>query len=121
MPGTQKIVVRKEFFEGVSIFKEGDVALEAFIIEKGEVEVFRTEDGVKKTIAILGEGETLGEMALIKGINHSSSAVAPTKTRLAIISKRIMDEKLEQCDPLIKSMLHRFTDRLYQSNKDKFK
>jgi len=121
MGNSDKVIIRKEFFEGVRIFKEGDEAKEAFIIEKGEVEVFRTEEGVRKTIAILGEGETLGEMALIKGADHSSSAVAHTKTRLAIISKRVMDEKLALCDPLIRSMLHRFTDRLHKSNDDKFK
>ena len=121
MEGTEKVVIRKEFFEGVSIFEEGDEAIEAFIVETGEVEVFRIESGVRQQIAILGEGDTLGEMALIKGVKHSSCAVAHTKARLAIISKHVMDKKMQACDPLIRAMLHRFTDRLYKSNQEKFK
>ncbi|MFK7840179.1 MAG: cyclic nucleotide-binding domain-containing protein [Bdellovibrionales bacterium] len=120
MSDSEKVVMRKEFFEGVSIFEEGDEATEAFVIEKGEVEIFRKEDDVTKQIAVIGEGETLGEMALIKGVKHSSSAVARQKTRVAIVSKAMMDEKLSQCDPLIKSMIFRLTDRLYKSNADKF-
>jgi len=117
----EKVIIRKEYFEGVAIFNEGDEALEAFVIEKGEVEIFRAEDGVRQQIAIIGEGDTLGEMALIKGVKHSSSAVAHTKTRLAVISKKMMDEKISQCDPLIKTMLYRFVDRLQKSNTDKCK
>ena len=121
MDDSEKVIIRKEFFEGVTIFESGDEASEAFIIEKGEVEVFREEDGVRKQIALLGEGETLGEMALIKGAQHSASAIAHTKVRLAIISKSVMEDKPDACDPLIKAMLHRFTDRLHKSNEDKFK
>ena len=120
MSDLDKVVIRKEFFEGVTIFEEGDDALEAFVIEEGEVEVFRVEDGVRKRIALVGKGETLGEMSLIKGAKRSSNAVAHKKTRMAIISKKIMDEKLASCDPLIRAMLHRFTDRLHKSNDDKF-
>lgn len=118
MSSNDKVIIRKEFFEGVKLFEEGEDATEAFVIETGEVEVYRTENGIRKIIAAVGVGETLGEMALIKGSKRSASAVAKQKTRVAIISKEAMTEKLDNCDPLIKTMLHRLTDRLQKSNKD---
>lgn len=58
-------IAHLHYEEGEVIFHEGDVGDYLYIIIKGEVEIFSSKDGVKKTLAKLGEGEYFGEMALL--------------------------------------------------------
>ena len=50
---------------GEWIFREGDPGDRAFVIESGLVEITHERGGVLETLAHLGPGELLGEMALI--------------------------------------------------------
>ena len=55
-------------------------------------------------------------MAIIKGVPHSSNAVADDKTTLVFITKDVLQQKIEESDPLIAGLLHMFIKRLYKSN-----
>lgn len=59
---------KKVYAKGEWIIREGSVQRDAYIIEKGTVEVFRQdENGNKKVIAVLGKQEVFGEMTLLEG------------------------------------------------------
>ncbi len=58
-------IAHLHYEEGEIIFHEGDVGDYLYIIIDGEVEIYSTSEGKKKTIAKLGEGEYFGEMALL--------------------------------------------------------
>lgn len=113
-----KTLVRRQYIEDVSIFEAGDVAEEAFLIEEGEIRIFKEEDGIKHEIAVLGEGEIFGEMALIKNTSHTANAVATKRAVLIIITQKALKEKLEEADPLIAALIHMFVKRIYKSNEN---
>jgi EAL domain-containing protein (putative c-di-GMP-specific phosphodiesterase class I) len=101
---------------GEWIFREGDPGDCAFVIESGLVAITYEHDGVAETIAQLGAGELLGEMALIDGRPRSASARAATDLRLRTVTFEHLNERLAAADPmlrvLLKVMLSRYRDFL---------
>lgn len=114
-----KSLNKREYIDGVTVFESGDDAKEAYLIEDGEIQIYRKEDGVRHEIATLGPGDIFGEMALIKKQKHTSYAVASKKTLVVIITAGLVDEKLKDTDPLIQALVHLFIKRLYRSNDEK--
>lgn len=101
---------------GEWIFREGDPVDHAFVIETGMVEITLTHDGTVETLAHLGPGELLGEMALIDGRARSASARAVTELRLRVVTFEQLGQRLDGADPmlrlLLKVMLARYRDFL---------
>ena len=68
---------------GHLIFAQGEQSDYVYVIEAGEVEVFRPDvDGTERTLAILREGEYFGELGPALGLPRSASARAHTAARL---------------------------------------
>jgi CRP-like cAMP-binding protein len=111
-----KSLKKREFMEGITIFEMGDVAEEAYLIEEGEVQIYRKKYGIKHKIATLGAGEIFGEMALIRNQKRTSSVVATKNTRIILISKETIKRKLKEADPLIQAIVHTNIRRLYKYN-----
>ena len=111
MSDTENLITQ-QFMEGSTIFSAGDEATEAYLIQEGKV-IIKKED---IEIATLEKGDIFGEMAIIKGVPHSSNAVADDKTTLVVITKDVLQQKIEESDPLIAGLLHMFIKRLYKSN-----
>ena len=61
---------------GNNFFQEGDLATSMFVLEKGEVAIFRTLNGIRHKLRILGSGDCFGEMALMECHPRSATAQA---------------------------------------------
>ena len=96
-----KTLMTRQYMEGVEIFKPGDDADEAFLIDKGAVGIFKTVDGEDVEIAVLSEGEIFGEMAILQNTTHTSKAMAKEKTNLVIINQSSLKDKVKEADPLM--------------------
>ena len=79
--------VPKRFEAGAEILKEGAVGLGLFLITEGQAEVFKTEKGRRRRLAVLDAGDVLGEMALIDEKPRSASAVALVPTSALLLSR----------------------------------
>jgi len=82
-----KLCIPKHFDTGAEIIKEGSMGLGLFLITRGRVEVFRLDTGRRQDLAILGDGDVLGEMALIDDKPRSASAVALEPTSTLLLSR----------------------------------
>jgi len=107
---------KREYMKGIYIFETGDDASEAYLIEEGEVQIYRKKYGIRYKIAILGSGEIFGEMAIIKNCKRTSFAVTTKNTKVIIISKKTVNSKLKKADPLIQAIVHTNIKRLYKYN-----
>ena len=63
-------------YQGTHLFREGEPAVHAYVIEKGEVELYRTASGRRRVVARAGEGNVLGDIAMFRGEPYISSARA---------------------------------------------
>jgi CRP-like cAMP-binding protein len=92
-----------EFADGGLLFEQGSVPHELYVIEEGSVEVFR--DG--RAIAMLGPGDVVGEMALLKLERRWASVVASGHVRALALSADDLTSMSEQMPEL--------TDRLRET------
>ncbi|KKP37094.1 MAG: Crp/Fnr family transcriptional regulator [Candidatus Peregrinibacteria bacterium GW2011_GWA2_33_10] len=70
------------------IFSEGDPGDKMYIIKTGLVKVFKTENSQEKELAILGENEFFGEMALISEAPRNASIITLEECELFTFSKQ---------------------------------
>jgi EAL domain-containing protein (putative c-di-GMP-specific phosphodiesterase class I) len=96
---------RRFLAAGEWLFHEGDPGDTAFVIENGLLEVCREHEGTRERVAQLGPGDMLGEMSLIDKLPRSASAFARLPTRLRVIDRSHLDEKLGDADPLLRLLL----------------
>ena len=77
---------------GDEIFHEGDSAREMFVIIDGELEVLkRSRRGSESRVAVLGPGDSLGEMALVDMQNRSATVRAVAPARLICVTAEAME------------------------------
>lgn len=87
---------------GENVFLEGEQGRDMFIICSGKVNIWRKSGGERVSLANLAEGESFGEMGLIRGGERSAAASALEET----IALRINYERLHQA-PLAAATLYR--------------
>ena len=87
---------------GEPVFAEGDQGRDMYIICSGKVNIWRKNGGRKVSLANLAEGESFGEMGLVRGGERSAGAIAVEDT----IALRIDFERLHQA-PSAAAMLYR--------------
>lgn len=90
---------------GEVLIKEGDPGDCAFVIESGQLEVSRNNDGENQILALLGPGDMIGEMSLLDKLPRSASATARQVTRLRAITGEHLKDKLDGSDPLLRLLL----------------
>ncbi len=72
-----------EFAAGELIFSQGDPSDFVYVIEAGEVEIYRPDEhGVERTLAVLRAGDYFGELGPALGLPRNSSARARTAVAL---------------------------------------
>jgi EAL domain-containing protein (putative c-di-GMP-specific phosphodiesterase class I) len=81
------MIYSKSFRAGEEIFCIGDRGRNAYMIERGEVEISNFQDGEQVVIATLGDGEIFGEMSMIDEAPRSAT-VRATKDTDAIVIQR---------------------------------
>ena len=106
---------RRILAEGEWLFHEGDQGDTAFVIENGLLEVCREQGDRRDRIAQLGPGDMIGEMSLIDKLPRSASAFARMPTRLRVLTRQHLDEKLDDADPLLRLLLKMILQR-YRSS-----
>jgi len=82
----------RRFAAGQVIFSEGEDAKgEAYIVHAGRVAIRKRVDGGEQLLRELAEGELLGELALIREMPRSASAVAATDVDLLVIGRQQLE------------------------------
>jgi len=80
-------VERQHFEAGETIFNQGDIGDNVYVIEKGRVEVVRETGGASKHIADLGPEDYFGEMAVLADVSRNATVLATTPVDLLLIHK----------------------------------
>ena len=106
------ILQRQTYQAGNRIFKEGDEGNIAYVVESGEVEIFKTVDGVETVLGTVGKGGIFGEMALIDSKPRMAGARAKKGSTVVLVSRPMFEQKLNKADPFIKGLLNIFVQHI---------
>jgi len=68
-------------YKGTHLFKEGDDSEAAFVIQEGEVELYRMSMNGRSVVGRLGPGAVVGDIAMFQSEPYLSSAKAVTAVR----------------------------------------
>jgi len=77
-----------DYTNGTAIFREGDPGDALHIVIEGRVRiVVASPKGEEATVALLGPGECVGELALLDGKPRSASAIASGNTKTLVVRR----------------------------------
>ena len=71
---------------GETIFSQGDLGTEMFIIQEGEVHIVKHINNESHLLSRLEKGDFFGEMALLESVPRTADAVAHTEVKALIIN-----------------------------------
>lgn len=121
----------RRFPAGAVLFRQGDPGDSMFVIRSGTVRVLREATGAgadderHRTLAVLGAGEFLGEMAILTGRPRSATAQAVEDADALVLSAKTFEQmvqshseiavrlitklarRLDAADTLVEILLHR--------------
>ena len=84
--------IKNQHFEpGDIIFHQGDLGDSVYVIEQGECDVIKEDNGAAKTLATLHAGDYFGEMALLSDKTRNATIQARTAMEVLLIPKRDFD------------------------------
>jgi len=90
------------FQPGDYVFRQGDPALNFYVIEKGEAEVVRRDPdtGKEEIVSVLGPGAFFGEMALIGNKQRNASIRARSPLEVTVMGRNVFTQVSESLRPL---------------------
>ncbi len=100
---------RKTFAKGATIFKEGDKADAAYILESGSVEIFKMVGGRRIELGTVRSWGIFGELGLIDDRPRMAAAYAAQESVCMVVSKEavagLLDGAPEGLHVLIASLV----------------
>ncbi len=88
----QKWLILKRLEPDTVIYKQGSSGRSVCFVVEGELSVIKRADEGDTTIATIGKGESVGEMAIIDGLTRSADVVAATETQVLILKRDDFDK-----------------------------
>ncbi|HOT45446.1 MAG TPA: cyclic nucleotide-binding domain-containing protein [Spirochaetota bacterium] len=102
--------------KGDYIFREGDPADFMYMIHKGRVQISKGIGTFDEKIRILGEGEFIGEMAVINSMPRSANALAVEDCVLIKMDRESFDKTVQKNHEFSVSVIQLLSDRLRETD-----
>ncbi len=109
----QNFTVR--FKRGESIFEEGDRGETMFIVQSGEIDLYRKTNGDRQSLGVLEKGDFFGEMSILEGRTRPHCAVAKDDAVLIEINNTIFDKMIRGNIEIAVRMLRKLSIRLREA------
>ena len=104
------------FEAGEVLFREDEKSYHFFIIQKGQVEVYKYSAGAKIPLATVGEGASIGEFAMIDQKPRSATAVALTRVEAVQVSAEAYAKLIEQLPDWAVAVMRSLVERIRNAN-----
>ena len=90
--------------KNVFIFREGEMGNAAYVVNSGSVAILKTVEGTEMRLATVKHGGMFGEMAILDGSSRMASAQALEDSILVVVSRHVLDSKLNKSDPSLRTV-----------------
>ncbi|MDA8018897.1 MAG: cyclic nucleotide-binding domain-containing protein [Thermoanaerobaculia bacterium] len=97
---------------GETIFTEGELGTEMFIIQQGAVEILKQFRGEDQELAELGQGDFFGEMSILEDLPRTATARAKTDCKVLRINGTTFDSMLRKNPEIAVRMMRKLSRRL---------
>ncbi len=111
-PVDEQVIEILPLAKGQFLFRQGDPATSAYILNNGAIAIFREVDGKRQPIARVKAGELFGEMAIIDGRPRRNSAMALEDCTLSLVAKDMIEGKLAASDALVRMLLQMLSNSM---------
>ena len=110
----KKGALGKVYQDGEVIIRQGEVGNCMYVIQEGNVEVLIKEDGKEIQLAVRGEGDFIGEMAIFDRDVRSATIRTVGQVRILTIDKKNFLRRIHE-DPslafrIVETMSHRIRE-----------
>lgn len=102
---------------GGTVFDEGEVGTEMYVIQSGSVEIYKRVKDTQKLLATLEKGDFFGEMSILEDVPRTALATAKTDVELVKINQSTFDEMLRHNTEIAVRMLRKLSRRLRETTK----
>ncbi len=82
-----RLMVTRHYVKGETVFRQGDVGSELFVVLEGEIRIHLDSNGREVTLARQGPNSVLGEMAVFDEQPRSAGAEATTDTTVRVLRR----------------------------------
>lgn len=108
----------KSLQAGQVLFHEGEIATSMYIIQKGQIRLFKPKGKGFIELAVLRAGEVLGEMSFFdpNSKKRSASAAAIAPADVIEISFEALGKTITTLNPWFKTLINTLADRLRRAN-----
>lgn len=106
----------KVYGDGEYIVHQGEAGDCMFVVQSGEVEVIRRDGGREFCLAILGEGEFFGEMALVERDVRTASVRALGEAHVLTLDKASFLRQVHNDPSLAFRLLEKMSRRIRELN-----
>lgn len=104
---------RRRFGIGDTLIDPAVADSHAYIIERGEVAVWRDNpDGPRTLIARLGAGQMVGELALVDGERRTATVTAVTECTARVVTADDLTNHLDGVHPVIHTLIDALLERV---------
>jgi flavin-dependent dehydrogenase len=102
----------KTYRDGEVIVREGEMGDCMYVIQEGQVEVLLEKGGKQARLAVMGEGDFFGEMALIEREVRSATVRALGAVRLLSVDKATFLRRIHEDPSLAYRILQKMSHRI---------
>ena len=106
------------YHAGERLFEKGDEGDAAYIVIEGEVEVLVPVDGGEASVAVLGEKEIFGEMAVLCHQKRSSAIAARTDLVALRLDRSVIEKMLKEFPDIALELIRLLAHRLETTTRD---
>jgi CRP-like cAMP-binding protein len=106
----------RDFPAGTVLFEEGQPGHDMYIVVAGEIEIRRRLGAAERVLAVLGDGEFFGEMAILSGRTRSATAVVRSAARLLVIDGTTFEAMLRARPEIALRLIKALAARLEATN-----
>jgi CRP-like cAMP-binding protein len=105
------------FSPGSFLFFENEHSYHFYVIQKGQVEIFKTgPNGQKVLLATVGEGTSIGEFAMLDRQPRSATAQCLTEVQVALVSEDAYQKLIDDLPSWAFSVMKTLVERLRMAN-----
>ncbi len=98
--------------DGETIVRQGETGDSMYVIQAGQVEVIREKDGKLVRLAVRGEGDFFGEMAIFEHEVRLATVRALGEARVLTLDKKTFLRRVHEDPSLAFHILERLSNRI---------